>query len=92
MSEQDKWNKHSILSFLLLIVGGCLFFIGMAVTSPDSSARYAYVLLGLLAVPVSFLWSAYAVKTSESKMRKWLSLTTMVVSGVIMFIGILKIF
>ena len=91
MAEQGKWNKHSILSFLLLIVGGCLFFIGMAVTLPDSSARYAYVLFGLLAVPVSFLWSAYGVKTSESKKGKWLSLTTMVISGVIIFIGILQI-
>ncbi len=91
MAAQDKWNKPSLLSFLLLIVGGCLFFTGMAVTLPDSSARYAYVLFGLLAVPVSFLWAAYTIKTSESKKDKCLSLTTMVISGLIIFIGILKI-
>ena len=91
MIELDKWNKHSILSFLLLVVGGCLFFIGMAVTLPDSSTSYAYLLFGLLAVPVSFLWSVFAVIKGESKKSKWLSLVTIVVSGVIIFIGILKI-
>ena len=91
MVESDKWNRHPILSFLLLIVGGRIFFTGMAFTLPDSSARYAYVFFGLLAVPVSFLWSAFAFITGESKKGKWLSLTTIVVSGVITFIGILKI-
>ncbi len=91
LAKKQKQKQKDVTEIGLLIVGGCIFFTGMAFTLPDSSARYAYVFFGLLAVPVSFLWSAFAFITGESKKGKWLSLTTIVVSGVITFIGILKI-
>lgn len=66
--------------------------IGIAFTLPDSAARYAYVILGLLTVPLSFFWSVFTFIIAENKNSKRLSLMVLSLSGAMLFIGLLKVF
>jgi len=92
MEESKKYNRAVILSILLLVVGEALFYIGVNFTSPDSTARYAYVVSGLLTVPLSFFWSIFAFINAKTKNTKRLSLIVIALTGTILTIGLLKIF
>jgi len=91
MEESNKYIRAAILSILLLVIGEALFYIGMNFTSPDSTARYAYVACALLTVPLSFFWAVFAFLNARTKNTKRLSLIAMFLSGTILLIGLLKI-